>query len=176
MQRARAVGRRAQLNNGDTMIKMRLKNRNDNERIETYLINNWGGNFIVVKGKRYYCCDLQGVFAEGDSSILGICLYTIDDDELQIAMIESFNENKGIGSLLIKEIESIANESNIKRIWLIATNDNINAMRFYIKRGFSFRRIDRNSIEEYRKIKPGIPIIGHYGIPIIDELEFEKIL
>jgi ribosomal protein S18 acetylase RimI-like enzyme len=158
------------------MIKIRLKNRNDNERIETYLINNWGGDSIISKGRKHNCRDLQGIIAEGDYSISGMCLYYIEDDELEIVLIESFIEHNGIGSLLLKDIENVAVENGIKRIWLVTTNDNINAMRFYLKRGFTFKRIERNAIDEYRKMKPGIPIIGNYGIPIIDELEFEKIL
>jgi GNAT superfamily N-acetyltransferase len=105
-----------------------------------------------------------------------MCLYSVVEDELEIVLIESFQENKGIGSLLLKELENIAIESCIKRIWLVTTNDNINAIRFYLKKGYVFRRIEKNVIEEYRKLKPGIPIIGNYGIPIMDELEFEKIL
>jgi GNAT superfamily N-acetyltransferase len=176
MQRARAVGRRAQSNNGDDMIKIRLKNRNDNERIASYLVNNWGGDFIISKGKSHYCEDLQGLIVEGDYSIKGLCLYLIENDELEVVLIESFEENLGVGSSLMKEIENIAIESSIKRIWLVTTNDNINAMRFYLKNGFVFRKIDRNAVDGYRKIKQGIPLVGNYGIPIMDELEFEKIL
>jgi ribosomal protein S18 acetylase RimI-like enzyme len=158
------------------MVKIRLKNRNDNDRISSYLKNNWGGDFIISKGKCHSCEELQGLIAEGDYSINGFCLYSIFEDELEIVLIESFEENKGIGSLLLKEIENVAVESCIKRLWLVTTNDNINAIRFYLKEGYVFRRIERNAIDEYRKKKPGIPIIGNYGIPIIDELEFEKIL
>jgi ribosomal protein S18 acetylase RimI-like enzyme len=158
------------------MIKIRLKNRNDNERIETYLVNNWGGDSIISKGRKHNCGDLQGLIAEGDYSINGMCLYNIEENELEILLIESFIEHNGIGSSLMKDIENIAAENNIKRIWFVTTNDNINAIRFYLKRGYTFKRIERNAIDEYRKQKPGIPIIGNYGIPILDELEFEKIL
>jgi GNAT superfamily N-acetyltransferase len=156
------------------MVGIRLKNRTDNERINMYFRNNWGTEFILAKGKKYYCDDMQGLVAEGDFSVLGICLYVINDDELDLLFIESFEENKGIGSTIIKEIESIAIEQQLKRIWLVTTNDNINAIQFYLKRGFIYKRIKRNSIEEYRKIKPEIPMIGYNGIPIMDELEFEK--
>jgi N-acetylglutamate synthase-like GNAT family acetyltransferase len=176
MQRAWAFGRQAHLINGDYMIKIRLKSRNDNDRIIQYLKNNWGGEFILSKGKAHYCENLQGLIAEGDYSISGLCLFTIDENELEIVLIEAFKENQGVGTALLKEIESIAVENQIKRVWLVTTNDNLNAMRFYIKKGLSFKRIERNVVEEYRKQKPGIPLVGNYGIPIMDELEFEKIL
>jgi N-acetylglutamate synthase-like GNAT family acetyltransferase len=158
------------------MIKIRLKSRSDNARIVQYIKNNWGGDFLLSKGKKHYCDNLQGLIAEGDYSISGLCLFAIDIDELEIVLIEAFKENQGVGSALIKEIENIAAENQIKRIWLVTTNDNLNAMRFFLKKGFSFKRIERNLIEEYRGQKPSIPIVGNYGIPILDELEFEKIL
>jgi ribosomal protein S18 acetylase RimI-like enzyme len=176
MPHARAFGRRAHLVAGENMVKIRLKNRNDNDRISSYLKNNWSGDFLISKGKCHSCDELQGLIAEGDYSINGICLYTIVDSELEVVLIESFEENKGIGSLLMKEIESIAIENEIKKIWIVTTNDNINAIRFYLKKGYSFRKISRNALENYRKVKPGIPLIGYYGIPIMDELEFEKTL
>ncbi len=33
-----------------------------------------------------------------------------------------------------------------------------------------------NAIEEYRRIKPQIPLIGFDNIPILHEIEFEKAL
>jgi N-acetylglutamate synthase-like GNAT family acetyltransferase len=177
MQRARAFGRRAQSNNGKNMIKIRLKTRHDNQRISTYLKNNWGSEFIISKGKKYYCDDVQGLIAEGDYSISGICLFAVKNEELEIVMIESFVEKSGVGSQLMKELESIAKEQELKRIWLVTTNDNINALRFYFKNGFTFVNIARDVIAEYRKIKPEIPLLnGENGIPIMDEIELEKII
>lgn len=64
---------------------------------------------------------------------------------------------------------------NIKcdKIQLITTNDNINAIKFYQKRGFDLLQINHSAIDEERKIKPEIPYIGQNGIPIRHEVEFE---
>jgi hypothetical protein len=50
------------------------------------------------------------------------------------------------------------------------------AIRFYQLRGFSLIAIHRNAIEESRKLKPEIPLIGIDGIPIKDEIEMEFIV
>ena len=63
-----------------------------------------------------------------------------------------------------------------KRIWLITTNDNINAIKFYQKCGFVFSAVYCDAIKNSRRIKPEIPLIGNFNIPIRDELEFELIL
>jgi RimJ/RimL family protein N-acetyltransferase len=70
----------------------------------------------------------------------------------------------------------VARDSDCRRVWLITTNDNLSAMGFYQRRGFQFVAIYRNAVDEARKIKPEIPILGGNKIPIHDEIELEIIL
>jgi hypothetical protein len=56
---------------------------------------------------------------------------------------------------------------------LITTNDNIDAIRFYQRRGMRLVAVHRDAVDDARRAKPSIPMIGEYGIPIHDELEFE---
>jgi hypothetical protein len=49
-------------------------------------------------------------------------------------------------------------------------------MRFYQRRGFAFVAVHRNAIAESRRLKPAIPAVGHFSIPITDEIEMEKAL
>ena len=56
------------------------------------------------------------------------------------------------------------------------TNDNLNALRFYQKRGFVLVAVHRNAMEQARKLKPEIPLIGNDGIPLRDEIELEMLL
>lgn len=65
---------------------------------------------------------------------------------------------------------------NCFRLWLITTNDNLAAIGYYQKRGFSLVAVHRNALEEARKIKPTIPLIGIDGIPLRDEIELEILL
>jgi len=98
-------------------------------------------------------------------------LYKIKND-CEIVLLETFVQNKGIGSKIIEKIKKIAKTRNCKRVWLITSNENINAIRFYQKRGFHISNIYLNAMEEARKIKPEIPKIAD-GIEIRDEIEFE---
>ena len=90
--------------------------------------------------------------------------------------MNAIEERKGIGTALLDEIESLAKQKNCKRLWLITTNDNVDALRFYQKRGYEIKAVHPHAIEESRKIKPQIPLIGNYGIPIRDEIEMDKLL
>jgi ribosomal protein S18 acetylase RimI-like enzyme len=58
-------------------------------------------------------------------------------------------------------------------MWLIMTNDNEPAIRFYQRRGMRIVAIHRGAIAESRKLKPEISFVGVGGRPIEDEVEFE---
>ena len=53
----------------------------------------------------------------------------------------------------------------------MTTNDNVDALRFYQKRGFPLQTLRVNMLETSRKLKPEIPLNGNYDIPIRDEIE-----
>jgi RimJ/RimL family protein N-acetyltransferase len=78
----------------------------------------------------------------------------------------------GIGTALIEAVKNVARESGCNRVCLTTTNDNLNALRFYQKRGFVLVTIRRDVIKIARQYKP-IPLIGANGIPIRDEIELE---
>jgi DNA-3-methyladenine glycosylase I len=55
----------------------------------------------------------------------------------------------------------------------MTTNDNLNTLRFYQKRGFVMVAVHRNALDLARMMKPIIPTIGKDGIPLRDEVELE---
>lgn len=59
---------------------------------------------------------------------------------------------------------------------MITTNDNINAIRFYQKRGFDMAGFFRNALDVSRRLKPEIPLIGENSIPLRHEIEFEMLV
>jgi len=61
-------------------------------------------------------------------------------------------------------------------MFLITTNDNTHALRFYQNRNFVIAAIHINAIEKSRQLKPEIPLTGADGIPIRDEIELEMLL
>ncbi len=93
-----------------------------------------------------------------------------------IITLDSTKENIGIGSHLVSKVIEIAKGYNCKRVWLITTNDNIDAIRFYQTRKFDLCNIHRNMVTEARRIKPQIPRYGCYNIEIKHEIEFEYML
>jgi len=150
-----------------------VKTEKDNKAVSE-IIKGWGSDIIVSRGKTYRTEDLDGILVYDDNNkIIGLGLYDIKNNNCEIVLLETFVQNKGIGTQIIERIKEIAKTKHCKKIRLITSNDNINAIKFYQKRGFCIANIYINAMEEARKIKPEIPYIGDYGIPIRDEIEFE---
>ncbi|KGP91816.1 hypothetical protein N780_15705 [Pontibacillus chungwhensis BH030062] len=137
----------------------------------------WGSPEMVISSGIYDCSTLDGfTIVNEEEKIIGLITYIINDNEIEIISLDSLEEGKGIGTILVKEVESLAIKRNCKLAKLITTNDNLLALRFYQKRGFTLSQILNNAVEKARKIKPEIPLIGNGGIPIRDEIELIKVL
>ena len=80
---------------------------------------------------------------------------------------------RGIGSTLLEGVANEARRRGCRRLWLITTNDNLNAIRFYQRRGLRLVAVHAGAVDDARRLKPSIPLVGEDGIPIRDELEFE---
>ena len=67
----------------------------------------------------------------------------------------------------------LGRERGVGRVWLITTNDNVRALRFYQRYGFDRVALHRNAVDAARTLKPQIPRVGLDGIPVRHELELE---
>jgi ribosomal protein S18 acetylase RimI-like enzyme len=147
----------------------------DKEKAAAYFQDNWGSPQMVISSGIYHCDELPGFAAvDLDYNIVGLITFTDRGEEREIISLDASIEGQGIGSGLLNAAEGDAKEKGIRLMALITTNDNLNALRFYQKRGYRLTKILRNAVEEARKIKPEIPLSGYEGIPIRDELILEK--
>lgn len=154
-------------------IHLRQVTAADRNWIEDLLRQHWGSETVVGHGVIYYPADLPGFVAEIAGKPTGLLTYVIDVESCEIVTINSLREGFGVGSLLIEAVRRLAVETGCQRLWLITTNDNLHALRFYQKRGFRLADLCPGAVDEARKIKPEIPLIGELGIPIHDEIELE---
>ena len=83
---------------------------------------------------------------------------------------------QGIGRRLLEAAEEVGRGLGCRRLWLVTTNDNRPALAFYQAVGWRQCAIHRGAITESRRLKPQIPRTGHAGIPIEDEIEFERLI
>jgi GNAT superfamily N-acetyltransferase len=109
--------------------------------------------------------------------LLGVLTYVIDRESArcEILTLHVAGQWRGVGSALIGAVERLAAGEGCDRLWLVTTNDNVDALRFYQRRGFRLAALHPGAADDSRaRLKPGIPTVGDYGIPLRDELELEK--
>ncbi len=154
-------------------IRVRLILPADRKWLSKLVREHGGARIVVSKGKVYEPENLEGFVASQDGKLLGALTYHIDGDECEIVTVDSTKEGIGVGSSLMEAMEKKAQALECRRLWLITTNDNLPALRFYQKRGFRLVGVHPNAMKVSRKLKPSIPKIGRDGIPLWDELELE---
>ncbi|WP_433770591.1 GNAT family N-acetyltransferase [Bacillus wiedmannii] len=143
------------------------------ETIRIFMCENWGSSWMVSRGKRHQLEELSGFVAISNDRIIGIITYEIIGNKCEIVSLDSFEERKGLGTGLMNCVLQAAKEEQCLWVWLITTNDNLNALRFYQKRNFMMTNLYVNAVEEARKIKKEIPRIGYDNIPILHEIQLE---
>ncbi|MCL2285327.1 MAG: GNAT family N-acetyltransferase [Firmicutes bacterium] len=141
--------------------------------VERQIAENWGGPYIVTRGVLHDTRTHPGFVAVENGMIIAYGLFHISGDNCEITVLESLRQGQGVGSALVKAIIKAADDAGCKRVWLITTNDNTRAIRFYQRFGFALKAVHINAVNEARKLKPQIPLTGCDGIPIAHEFEFE---
>lgn len=139
------------------------------ETLETY----WNSTMMVSRGVLHDISVQEGFAAVQDGLPIGLLTYDIAGEQCEITLMQSMREGIGVGSALIEAARNAAASAGCKRLWLITTNDNLHALGFYQKRGFTLVSVYPNALAKSRELKPGISMIGMNGIPLRDEIELE---
>ena len=141
--------------------------------VDSHIAYSWVGPFIATRGQLHDTRTHPGFVAVDSEKVVGYILYNIVDDDCEITVLESLQPKQGIGSALIDVVRKAAKEKGCSRTWLITTNDNTPAIRFYQRYGFTLKAVHIDAMEAARKLKPQVPLTGLDGIPIAHEFEFE---
>lgn len=148
----------------------------DLPRLRQFWIERWGSAEMVTRGRVHRPEQLDGFIVEDENEWVGLITFFIKDNECEVTSLDSLREGNGIGSQLVDKAIQEARARNCARLFLITSNDNLHALGFYQKRGFEIVTIYAGAVNESRKIKPGIPLLGMNGIPLRDEIELEMTL
>ena len=143
------------------------------EEVNALLKREWNCPPSISRGRAIDTGVLPGFIALTDNKLSGLVTYNIVACECEIVTLNSFIEGIGIGTALINAVKMVAADHGCSRIWLITTNDDIEAIRFYQKKGFDLAAVYINAMELSRQMKPSIPLLGMHNIPIKHEFEFE---
>ena len=159
----------------DSELTVREVDDGEREWLAGVLQEAWGDR-VVSRGRVIDPTPLPAVVCLRGGRPVGVATYDPGDVDCELVTIDAFREHGGVGSALLGAVADAARARGCRRLWLITTNDNLDALRFYQRRGMRLAAVHPRAIEVSRSLKPSIPPTGHYGIEIRDELELEMLL
>ncbi len=131
----------------------------------------WGSEVVAVHGSLLRPAELPGFIAERTRRVTGLLTYQLAGETLEIVTLNAIERRIGIGTLLIEAAAGAARHSRCREVRLTTTNDNVDALRFYQRRGFRLAELRPGAVDRSRLDKPQIPAVGDYGIPLHDEID-----
>ena len=141
--------------------------------IELRVSEAWGLP-IVSRGR---VCDLSALEAfvcTSDGEPVGLATYELHDDgACELVTLLALRRGEGVGSALLEAVVRRARHHGCRRLWLVTTNDNLRALRFYQRRGLRLVALRPDAMDAVRALKPSVPMVGEHGIPLRDELVLE---
>jgi GNAT superfamily N-acetyltransferase len=154
--------------------RIRPAGPDDRPTLESFLTR-WHSLRVARRGTLEHPLDHPALVAEDGTQLLGVLTYAIRGADCEVMTLHTDWQRSGVGTALLAEAKRIARAGGCNRLWLITTNDNVDALRFYQRRGFRLAAVHAGAVDDSRaRLKPEIPETGLYGIAIRDELELEQ--
>jgi ribosomal protein S18 acetylase RimI-like enzyme len=169
-----------------TDIRVRRARPTDGPSIDAMFAATWGEPRVAARGRLYDLRTLPTLVATGavvagsatnsggtpeaDEQIIGVLTYEIDGGAIEVVSIEAATPHQGTGTALLAAAVDLGQAEGLARLLLVTTNDNIDALRFYQRRGLHILEVRPDGVARSREVKPLIPLIGSYGIPMRDEI------
>jgi GNAT superfamily N-acetyltransferase len=151
-------------------VTIRPITEEDHEAVRNLLTDRWAGPEILLDDEMVDASKLPGFLALDEGDLVGLVTLIKRPDEWEILTLDSLSRWGGTGTLLLNAVIDQARENGLKRLFVRTSNDNLDAFRFYQRRGFRLERIVQGVIDKERELKPDLPLRGDYGIEIHDEV------
>lgn len=143
---------------------------------EALLADHSGGTRMVARfGELIDPLTLQGLVAETEGRAIGLATVQESPERgMEVVTLHAEPRGKGGGTALLETAWHVAAASGHRRLWLVTTNDNLDALHFYLRRGMRIAAVHEGAVERDRELKPEIPPYnGDNGLPIRDLVELE---
>ena len=158
-------------------VDVRALEQRDADAAARILRSSWGGPLVVSRGRVHDASVLPGLLAElDDGTPAGLLTYDVRDEDCEVVTIDAVVRRRGVGTALLRALMDVAQSMDCRRVWLITTNDNIDALRFYLRNGLRLVAVHLDALDRSRELKPSIPFTGQNGTPLRDEWELELVV
>jgi len=152
-------------------MRVREATRNDREWIESFLAEH-GSVVVARRGELVRPLDHPMLIAVSEDGPAGLLTYIVDGRDCEILTLHATAQWRGAGTELVAAARDLARDRGCTRLWVLTTNDNVDALRFYQRRRFRLSAVRPGAADEARRtLKPDIPESAANGIPIRDEIE-----
>ena len=145
----------------------------DRAWVGAFLREQFGSTRVASRGVVHQADELPGFIACCNGEPAGLLTYHVAGGGLEVVTIHAARSGLGLGTALLNEARARARALGCSRLWLITTNDNRPAARFYERWGMCRCAVHRDAVTRSRVLKPEIPRLGIDGVPIRDEIEYE---
>ncbi|HEV2786925.1 MAG TPA: GNAT family N-acetyltransferase [Solirubrobacteraceae bacterium] len=155
--------------------ELQVRPARDDERgfIERRVAELWGLP-VVGLGRIHDVSAMPALVCAGAGEPLGFATYDPQENAAcELVTILALRSRAGVGSALLEGVAREATRVGCRRLWLVTSNDNLDALRFYQRRGLRIAAVHPGAMEAVRALKPGLPATGSYGIPLRDLIELE---
>lgn len=150
----------------------------DRAAVARFIEAEWGALVMAAHGTVFHPAELPGFIAEmpgqGSGQPVGLLTYAVAGGALEIVTLNAVRRLRGTGTTLLGYAVTEAGRRGCREIRLTTTNDNVEGLRFYQRRGFRLAELRPGAVDEARRIKPEIPQVGEHGIPLHDELDLVR--
>lgn len=120
----------------------------------------------------------DGLIAELAGRGVGLIAWVANEDEsaeIRAVAVAGDARGQGIGLALFEAAHAAIASAGATTTWLVTTNDNEPAIHLYEALGYVVSVVRPGAVDELRAtIKPAIPLVGHCGVEMHDEIELRR--
>jgi len=155
-------------------LSVRDLEASDHEWADRLIGSHQGSRMVARLGELIDPLTLPGIVAELDGRPVALTTCSETERGFELLTLDSEVQGAGAGTLLLETALQVAASSGCRRLWLVTTNDNLAALRFYLRRGMRIAAVHRDAVTRDRALKPEISATNsENGIPIRDLVELE---
>jgi 2-oxo-4-hydroxy-4-carboxy--5-ureidoimidazoline (OHCU) decarboxylase/GNAT superfamily N-acetyltransferase len=157
-------------------IRVRDLEPRDHAWVEELIAGESGGTRMVARlGEVIDPLTLPGLVAEAGGKPVGVVtIQESPETGMEVLTLHASPRGAGAGTALLETAWQVAAASGHHRLWLVTTNDNLDAIHFYLYRGMRLAAVHADAVTKDRELKPEIARVNpQNGLPIRDLLEFE---
>lgn len=134
----------------------------------------WGGETQESHAGRHHVSEVAALVAWRGGTRVGAATFAVGAGQAELITLNAEPRGQGIGSQLLAAWEAQMAVAGVGRLTLTTTNDNLDALGLYQRRGYRLVRLLPGAVDRARLRKPSIPLWGEHGIVLSDELVLEK--